>query len=96
VLQASGDRGHWLTMREALTGLQTRFDQDCREFLDEGADLLGRGDRAELDRLAGAFMQHNLECFEDLGRSLLTDARQPLRRPSSVRAQERYSQTREL
>jgi hypothetical protein len=41
-------------------------------------------------------MQHNLERFEDLTRSLLTDARQPLRRPSWVRNQERLSQTREL
>lgn len=93
---ASSDRGHWLTVREVLTGLQARFDQDCREFLEEGAEVRRRGDRAELGRLAGAFMQHNLECFEDLCRSLLTDARQPLRRAAAVRAQERLSQTREL
>jgi secernin len=53
----------WPEVREALAGLQERFDQDTRELLAEAAVLRGRGASGPLQRLADSFMQHNLEAF---------------------------------
>ena len=78
--RAGHDRGQWLTLREALANLQGRFDQETREFHNDVAELIRENKRGDVGRLAGAFMQHNLERFEDAYlRSLLstpaTDAR---------------------
>jgi dipeptidase len=94
--RAGSDRGRWLNLREALGALQARFEQETREFQEEVKELIEQGQRTEVGRQAGAFMQHNLECFEDLCRSLLHDARQPPRRASLARDQERFSQMTEL
>jgi hypothetical protein len=57
-------------LRDALRGgldrLQERFDSDAREFLAEAAELKERGACEELQRLAGSFMLHSLECFDVL------------------------------
>jgi secernin len=51
-------------LRSALAGLQQHFDQTAREFTAEASALVGRGAGEELRRLAGSFVQHNLECWE--------------------------------
>jgi dipeptidase len=72
---------------EELTALQEQLDQHAREFLPEAAALQGRGGR-ELERLAGSFMQHNLERFEDLHAALTEEGRQPPRAPDGALAEE--------
>jgi secernin len=65
--------------REALTRLQATVDQEADEFLAEGASLRQQGERAELERLATLFMQHNAERFEAVAQSLLHPVTMPLR-----------------
>lgn len=83
-------------VRDALTGLQMQFDQDTRDFVEESGRQAARGQSFEKGRMASAFLQHNLERFEDLCRNLLLDARQPQRHRPAVRVQEQLSQGREL
>jgi hypothetical protein len=63
--------------RPGLARLQERFDQNAREFAGEARELRRRGAGAELDRLAGSFMQHNLERFEELAAGLAGRAAHP-------------------
>lgn len=51
-------------VREELTRLQARFDQEAEEFAAEGAHLKAQGSGADVPRLAGAFMQHIVELLE--------------------------------
>jgi secernin len=46
---------------EEFSRLQARFDQDAEEFSAEGAALRARDRQADLQRLAGAFIQHVVE-----------------------------------
>ncbi len=60
---------------ETMSALQARFDQATLDYLDESAGLRRREDAGELHRLATAFMQHNLEHFEDAWLALLEESR---------------------
>lgn len=59
--------------REALAGLQVRFDRDAAEVLGELATLPG----PERQLLAGSFMQHCAERFDEVWAELVGDSRQP-------------------
>jgi dipeptidase len=58
------DPQHWQHARASFSFLQARIDQETDDFMAEAAALKRRDARAELQRLAGIFMQHNLEQFE--------------------------------
>ncbi len=58
---------------EELARLQARFDQEAEEFAAEGAVLKARGEQADLERLAAAFMQHTVERFEAATADLLQE-----------------------
>lgn len=73
-----------LALREALAGLQERFDLETHSFLSEAAVLAEGGAWPELQRLAGSLMQHNLERFEDLYARILEETRQPAAVDSSL------------
>jgi dipeptidase len=60
---------------DAMSALQARFDQTVLDYLDEAADPRRCGAVAEVHRLSTAFMQHNLEQFEDAWLGLLEEAR---------------------
>jgi secernin len=53
-------------VREALYGLQARFDVAAAEFHAEEATLRPRGDWRERQRLTEAFLQRNLERWEEV------------------------------
>ncbi len=59
------DAQHWHTVREELAQLQTRFEDNCRDLLADAVQLRRAGNRAELERLAKSFMQHNVETFAE-------------------------------
>jgi dipeptidase len=67
--QAAGrtDAHQRAALRVGLAGLQERLDEDTREFLEEVSILRRGGEVEAMTRLANSFMQHNLECFEELG-----------------------------
>jgi secernin len=52
--------------RTILIGLQERFERETQEFLAEARELRQRGESNRLPRLAELFMQHNLECWENV------------------------------
>jgi dipeptidase len=85
--EARRDGRRHKALAEELTALQEQLDQHAREFLPEAAALQGREAR-ELERLAGSFMQHNLERFEDLHAALTEEGRQPLHGPHRALAEE--------
>jgi len=58
------DRDKWDLVRSHLDRLQARLDSEAQEFAVEGALLKQGGERTELQRLAGLFMQQCLEQFE--------------------------------
>ena len=62
-------------MCEAMSALQARFDQSTLDYLDEASAMRKRGERDERHRLATAFMQHNLEHFEETWLGLMENAR---------------------
>jgi dipeptidase len=62
-----------IPVREVLAGMQSRFDQDTREFRAEAALLRDHGADDELGGLAGAFMQHNVERFEEVWDGLMLE-----------------------
>jgi dipeptidase len=53
-------------LRPLFSRLNERLDQDSREFLAEAKHLALAGSREELHALAGSFMQHAVDHFEDL------------------------------
>jgi hypothetical protein len=53
-------------LRPLFSRLQERLDRDSREFLAEAKHLALTGSREELHALAGSFMQHAVDHFEDL------------------------------
>jgi hypothetical protein len=57
-------------LRSALAALQDRLDQDVREFAAEAADLARAGAGEELRRLAASFMEHGVDCFDELAAGL--------------------------
>lgn len=65
------DPQRWTQARASFNLLQARFDQEADEFAAEGAVLKQKGNVAELKRLAGIFMQHNLEQFESVFDSVM-------------------------
>ena len=62
--EAERDAGLRAALREATGALQERFEVEARDFANEARALKLRGAAPELHRLAGAFMQHNLESWE--------------------------------
>src|SRR5579884_2226264 len=54
----------WARFRDDFARLQTVYDQEAAEFASEGAALKARGATAEVERLAGLYMQHAIEQFE--------------------------------
>jgi hypothetical protein len=60
------DRNQQQALRQALFGLQEKFDEETRVFLSEAAVLKHGGAAEELKRLTESFMQHNLECWSGL------------------------------
>jgi secernin len=60
------DRRQQQALRQALFGLQEKFDEETRVFLSEAAVLKHGGAVEELKRLTESFMQHNLECWSGL------------------------------
>ena len=57
------DPERWTLVRDQLSHLQARFDQEAEEFSQEGAARKRHGEHAELERLAGILMQHQVERF---------------------------------
>jgi secernin len=58
-------------VRESFARLQARLEQEAGEFLVEVTRLRERGDRAECSRQAALFMEHNVECFEEVAVEVL-------------------------
>jgi dipeptidase len=73
----AADPGRLDLVRDALGRLQGRFDQEAEEFNAEAVALKRSGSRAELYRVAGSLMQHQLERFDEVAETLL--AADPLR-----------------
>jgi secernin len=69
------DPGRRQQVCEMMSQLQTRFDQAAHDYLDEADNLRQHGDTFEMHRLATAFMQHNLERFEEAWLGLLEESR---------------------
>lgn len=77
---APSDRVSWLRdqprqgpgQRAALNDLQERFDRETREFAVEAFALRRRSANDRLARLAELFMQHNLECFQNVQEEFLS------------------------
>ncbi len=57
--------------RKVLADLQGRFDRATREYLAEAVVLRRQGDAVALHRLAGSFLEHNLERFEETWREIV-------------------------
>jgi hypothetical protein len=64
--QCRSDPESWKQVREEMARLQVRFEDNCRDLLADAAHLRQAGSRTELDRLVGSFMQHNIECFDEV------------------------------
>jgi len=60
----------WNLARDDLSRLQSHLDLETAEFLADGAAMKQHGRMNELQRLASAFMQHNVERFEALVENL--------------------------
>ncbi len=56
----------WARLHSGLAGLQERLDDHLHEMLPEANDLHRGGDAEGLARLAGSFLQHCVERFEEL------------------------------
>jgi dipeptidase len=56
----------WAAVRERMSLLQEDFDREANEVAAEGADLKRRGEHAAVENLTTAFMQHNLELFDEV------------------------------
>lgn len=54
----------WEQLREDLSRLQGRLDQEAEEFAEEGMALRRQNNAIELQRRATALMEHHLELFE--------------------------------
>lgn len=54
----------WSAIHDHLAHLQAEFDQETERIAVEGAALKRNGDLPALQRVVGAFMQHNLERFD--------------------------------
>jgi dipeptidase len=76
LMEALGsDRESWDQVRSHLNLLQARFDSDAQEFAVDGAILKRRGERTELQRQAGLFMQQCQEQLETVLADLETRSR---------------------
>jgi secernin len=64
--EAERDPALLAALREALAALQERFEVEAHDFAREARELKRRGAAHELHRLAGTFMQHNLESWENV------------------------------
>jgi secernin len=64
--QCRQDAKRWKLVREELARVQARFESNCRDLLADAAQLRAAGNRTELERLAASFMQHNVECFDEV------------------------------
>jgi hypothetical protein len=76
------DRRQQQALRQALFGLQEKFDEETRVFLSEAAVLKHGGAAEELKRLTESFMQHNLEGWS----GLYDEFCRPEDRPAPVRS----------
>jgi hypothetical protein len=68
VMRLAAERGEAdqvAATRDALTGLQARYDHYAREMVAEAAALKKQGDEKGVQLLLGSFMQANVERFED-------------------------------
>jgi secernin len=68
--EAQRDPALLAALHEGLAALQERFEMEAHDFASEALDLKRRGAAYELHRLAGAFMQHNLESWENVCETL--------------------------
>jgi dipeptidase len=68
----------WLRVREAMGRLQTRFEQDVEELLDDWPRLRQHGQYAQLRRLASSLMECHVERFEEIVEGILGEARRPV------------------
>jgi hypothetical protein len=72
--------------------LQARFESNCRDLLADAAQLRRAGNRTDLEHLAASFMQHNVECFDEVCEKLCPGGARPVERPAvasgAPRAQE--------
>jgi secernin len=64
-------RDRWTRVRESLGRLQTRFEQELEEYLEEAASLKNRGLHEQQRRLAGSMMQSHAERFEETAQTFL-------------------------
>jgi secernin len=64
--QLSGEPRSRIAVRERFTSLQARLDEEAEEFTKEGAALRQRGATTLLQRQASLFMEHCVECFENV------------------------------
>jgi secernin len=76
------DRRQQQALRQALFGLQEKFDEETRVFLSEATVLKHGGAAEELKRLTESFMQHNLEGWS----GLYDEFCRPEDRPAPVRS----------
>ena len=73
-------------LREEFALLQTRFDDNFHDLQADAAQLLGTGDRLELECLTASFMQHNVESFDEACEQLSPSAGwKPRRTDSAIR-----------
>jgi dipeptidase len=75
ILTQSGGRARRPADQDALASLQKRYERETGEFVAEAAELRRRGEAGQLPRLAELFMQHVLECWENVNQEL--EARSP-------------------
>jgi secernin len=64
------DARRWEQVREEMARLQLRFEDNCRDLIADAVQLRHAGRQTELERLAESFMQHNVECFEEVCQNL--------------------------
>jgi hypothetical protein len=65
----------WMRVRETLSRLQERFDQELDEFLTQATHFRQRSATAELHRLASTLMQKHVQHFEETMQGLFEPQR---------------------
>jgi hypothetical protein len=81
--QCRQDPKRWKLVRDEMARLQARFHEYCRDLLADAGQLRHGGHHTELERLAESFMQHNVECFDEVCQRLCPTGEQiPGKRPA--------------
>jgi secernin len=87
------DARRWKLVREELARLQMRFEDNCRDLMADAVQLRHAGRHVELERLAESFMQHNVECFDEVCDKLCAGGEQPAdRRPAATPSKPRVTE----